>query len=365
MPRRGERKRRRLPGDPTDQRGFSTMVEQYLEWMAIKNYSPRTVENRHLYLGYFITWCQERGLTRPQEITKPILERYARWLYHLRQEDGRPLSFRAQHSRLVPVRAFFKWAARQNLLLFNAASELELPKLEQRLPKAVLTAAEADQVLNQPDVEDVLGIRDRSILEVLYSTGMRRAEVIGLGRYDLDVDRGTVMVRQGKGRKDRMIPIGERALAWLDRYVTEARPELVVEPDDGTLFLTNDGAAFTPSRMTQLVRGYVVAAELGKSGACHLFRHTMATLMLEGGADIRFIQQMLGHAKLETTQIYTQVSIRQLKEIHAATHPGARLGRRAAAEDDDFKEDLDELLDREEEDDDLDDYLRGDVGAAG
>ena len=365
MPRRGERKRRRLPGDPTDPRGFSTMVGQYLEWMAIKNYSPRTVENRRLYLGYFITWCEDRGLTRPQEITKPILERYARWLYHLRQEDGRPLSFRAQHSRLVPVRAFFKWAARQNLLLFNAASELELPKLEQRLPKAVLTAAEADQVLNQPDVDDVLGVRDRSILEVLYSTGMRRAEVIGLGRYDLDVDRGTVMVRQGKGRKDRMIPIGERALAWLDRYVTEARPELVVEPDDGTLFLTNDGTAFTPSRMTQLVRGYVVAAELGKSGACHLFRHTMATLMLEGGADIRFIQQMLGHAKLETTQIYTQVSIRRLKEIHAATHPGARLGRSVAAGDGEIDEDLDELLDREEEDDDLDDYFRGDVDAVG
>ena len=358
MPRRGERKRRRLPGDPTDPRGFSTMASQYLEWMAIKNYSPRTVENRHLYLGYFITWCEERGVTRPQEVTKPILERYARWLYHLRREDGRPLSFRAQHSRLVPVRAFFKWAARQNLLLFNAASELELPKLEQRLPKAVLTAAEADQVLNQPDVEDVLGVRDRSILEVLYSTGMRRAEVIGLGRYDLDVDRGTVMVRQGKGRKDRMIPIGERALAWLDRYVTEVRPELVVEPDDGTLFLTNEGTPFTPSRMTQLVRGYVVAAELGKSGACHLFRHTMATLMLEGGADIRFIQQMLGHAKLETTQIYTQVSIRQLKKIHSATHPGARLGRSAEIDDDE----LDDFLDREEEDDDLDDYLRDGTG---
>jgi len=138
-----------------------------------------------------------------------------------------------------------------------------------------------------------------------------------------------VMVRQGKGRKDRMIPIGERALAWLDRYLVEVRPHLVVEPDDGVLFLTNEGTPFTPSRMTQLVRGYVLSAELGKSGSCHLFRHTMATLMLEGGADIRFIQQMLGHAKLETTQIYTQVSIRQLKTIHAATHPGAGLGRRS------------------------------------
>ena len=247
------------------------------------------------------------------------------------------------------MRAFFKWAARANHLLYNPASELELPKLEHRLPKAVLTASEADQVLNQPDTADPLGVRDRAILEVFYSTGMRRSELLGLGRYDLDVDRGTVMVRQGKGRKDRMIPIGERALAWIDRYVTEVRPELAVEPDDGTLFLTNEGTPFTPSRMTQLVRGYVVAADLGKSGACHLFRHTMATLMLEGGADVRFIQQMLGHAKLETTQIYTQVSIRKLKEIHTATHPGAQLGRRAtspaAGEEDDDEPTAEDVLD--------------------
>ncbi len=331
MPRRGDRKIRLLPGNQADPRGFAVMAGQYLEWMAIKNYASRTIENRHLYISFFIAWCEERGVSRPSEVTKPILERYARWLYHYRKpEDGRPLSFRAQHSRLVPVRAFFKWAARANHLLYNPASELELPKLEHRLPAAVLTASEADQVLNQPNPVDPLGMRDRTILEVFYSTGMRRAELIGLGRYDLDIERGTVMVRQGKGRKDRMIPIGERALAWIDRYVTEVRPSLVVEPDGGTLFLTNEGTPFAPSRITQMVRGYVLAADLGKSGACHLFRHTMATLMLEGGADIRFIQQMLGHAKLETTQIYTRVSIRKLKSIHSATHPGAKLGRRVA-----------------------------------
>ncbi len=357
MPRRGERKIRLLPGNPTDPRGFAVMAGQYLEWMAIKNYSPRTVENRHLYLSFLIAWCDERGVSRPSDVTKPILERYARWLYHYRKpEDGRPLSFRAQHSRLVPVRAFFKWAARANHLLYNPASELELPKLEHRLPAAVLTASEADQVLNQPDTADPLGMRDRTILEVFYSTGMRRAELIGLGRYDLDIERGTVMVRQGKGRKDWMIPIGERALAWIDRYVTEVRPSLVVEPDGGPLFLTNQGTPFAPSRMTQLVRGYVLAADLGKSGACHLFRHTMATLMLEGGADIRFIQQMLGHAKLETTQIYTQVSIRKLKSIHSATHPGAKLGRRVAppteedGSDEVTAEDLLDVVETEAED---------------
>ena len=151
-------------------------------------------------------------------------------------------------------------------------------------------------------------------------------ELLGLGVYDLDAERGTLWVRQGKGSKDRMIPIGERALAWVEKYQSEVRPGLVVASDGGKLFLTAGGKPFHPDHLSHLVRHHVLAAELGKRGGCHLFRHTMATLMLENGADIRFIQEMLGHAKLSTTQIYTQVSIRKLKEIHTATHPTAKLG---------------------------------------
>jgi integrase/recombinase XerD len=327
MPRRGTRKHKPPAGDLTDPHGMAARLAEYLEWLRTKNYAERTVENRAVYLGFFLQWAEDRGITRPAEVTKPILERYQRHLYHLRKANGAPLSFRSQFSRLVPVRAFFKWLARQNHLLYNPASELELPRLEKRLPKHVLTASEAEAVLAQPDTDDALGVRDRAILEVLYSTGMRRMELAGLALYDLDTERGTLMIRQGKGKKDRMVPIGERAIAWTEKYLADVRPGLVVEPDQSVLFLTATGEAFTPNRLTQMVRGYVTAAELGKRGACHLFRHTMATLMLEGGADIRFIQQMLGHAELSTTQIYTQVSIRKLKEIHTATHPGAKLER--------------------------------------
>lgn len=119
------------------------------------------------------------------------------------------------------------------------------------------------------------------------------------------------------------MPIGERALVWIERYLQEARPKLAREPDDGTLYLTVDGEPFSLDRLTQLARGYVVASGVQKQGACHLFRHTLATLMLEGGADIRYIQQMLGHVDISTTQIYTQVSIRHLQAIRAATHPAA------------------------------------------
>ena len=129
-----------------------------------------------------------------------------------------------------------------------------------------------------------------------------------------------------------MVPIGERALGWIEKYLVEVRPHLVVEPDDGALFVSHLGHAFTPHHLTDIVRDYIEKAGIGKTGSCHLFRHTMATLMLESGADIRFIQAMLGHAKLETTSVYTYVSIRKLKEVHELTHPGARLGRRAPTE---------------------------------
>lgn len=330
MPAKGHRSPKRIIGDPSDPRGFAVLAAAFLEWMRVKNYSERTVGNREVYLRYFIEWCGERGVVQPAEVTKAVLERYQRWLYHYRNEKtGQPMSFRSQHVRLVPVRAFFKWCARNNHTLYNPASELDLPKLEKRLPKHILSASEADTVLNVVNVADPLGLRDRAILETFYSTGMRRLELASLKLLDLDVERGTIMIRLGKGKKDRMIPIGDRALAWIDRYVIEVRPSLALEPDDGTLFLSNQGDTFSPNRLTQMVREYIDKADIGKRGSCHLFRHTMATLMLEGGADIRFIQQMLGHAELSTTQIYTQVSIRKLKEIHAATHP-AKLERPAA-----------------------------------
>lgn len=347
MPKRGHRKPKPVIGDPSDPRGMAVKMAEFLDWMRIKNYSDRTIWNRELYLGYFIQWAEERGITRPTEVTKPILDRYQRYLYHYRkQRDGTPLSFRSQYARLVPVRAFFKWLTKYNHVLYNPASELELPRLEKRLPKHVLTTAEAEQVLMQTNIGNALGIRDRALLEVLYSTGMRRMELIGLNLYDLDVERGTLMIRQGKGKKDRMVPIGERAIVWSEKYLYEVRPTLAIEPDEGVLFLTNEGEPFTPNRLTQLVRNYVNAAEISKKGACHLFRHTMATLMLENGADIRFIQQMLGHADLSTTQIYTQVSIRQLKEIHTATHPARfnRDGQTDQSSEEQNQVEVDELL---------------------
>jgi integrase/recombinase XerD len=302
---------------------------RFLEALRVRNFSPATIEGRENYLAIFLEWCQARELRTPAEITRPVLQRYQRHVFQLRKPDGQPLSFRGQYNRLVPVRVFFRWLARENVLLSNPASELEMPRMERRLPRCVFSAEEVEAVMARPNVGTNLGLRDRAILEVFYSTGIRRSEMVRLELTDLDESRGTLMVRQGKGRKDRLIPVGERAVAWTRRYLEEVRPGLVRESDPRALFLSEHGQVLTADRLTQMVTGYVEAAELGKHGSCHALRHACATLMLEGGADIRYVQEMLGHATLATTEIYTHVAIAKLKAVHTATHPGANLERSA------------------------------------
>jgi integrase/recombinase XerD len=235
-----------------------------------------------------------------------------------------------KYKRLAAPKYFFRWLAKQGYLGSSPASELDMPRLGRRLPGQILTAQEAEKVLAQADLTDPIGIRDRAILETFYSTGIRRGELVRLKLYDIGFERGTLMIREGKGQKDRVVPIGERALKWLEKYLLDIRPHLVVPPDEGVVFLTYMGVPFHPDALGHEMKKYILASGVGKEGACHIFRHTVATLMLDGGADIRYVQEMLGHTKLETTSIYTQVTIDKLKKIHDATHPAARLSPRGA-----------------------------------
>jgi len=216
---------------------------------------------------------------------------------------------------------FFKQLCKGNHLVANPASELELPRQEKRLPREALGLHQVEAVISIPDISDSLGQRDRAILELFYSAGLRRSELAKLEIHDLNRERRTLQIRQGKGHKDRVVPVGSRALAWLERYLDEVRPRLLVDHGQQSLFLTSYGEPFNPDVLSRKVSKFIKAAEIGRPGSCHLMRATCATHLLEGGADIRFIQQLLGHEKLETTAIYTQVSIEQLKAVHARCHP--------------------------------------------
>lgn len=234
--------------------------------------------------------------------------------------NGAPISPTTRCRYLTNLRQFFKWLTQENYLLYNPASELVLPKTTASLP-VVLTDEEVEALMEQPDTETPYGLRGRAILEDFYSTGIRRTELCRLELSDLSLSRLTLFIREGKGGKDRLLPLGERAARWLTRYVNEVRPQLLLDVSEPTLFLNDYGGMFRDSKLGDRVKRYLKNAGITAPGSCHLLRHAMATHMLENGAELRFIQAMLGHADFRATQVYTHVSIRKLQEIHAATHP--------------------------------------------
>jgi len=303
---------------------LGTLIEEHVQALSARNFAATTVRTRRRDLQRFAAWCAGSDLAHPRALTLPILERYRQRVYETTRADGRPLGWGAQAQKLVAVKQFLRWATRLGHVPFDAGVALELPRRPHHLPRTVLSVREVERVLAQPDLSDPLGIRDRAILETFYSTGMRRLELLTLTLADVDGSRGVVFIREGKGRRDRVVPIGGRALDWIERYRHEVRPRFLVEPDPATLFLSRRGRPMRSNRLTERVHLYVARAGIGKAGSCHLFRHTMATLMLEGGADVRYIQAMLGHAQLSTTGLYTRVSIAQLKAVHRRTHPAQR-----------------------------------------
>lgn len=339
MPRKGQRiktrkataikppgSKPRLPeDDPLRHNRLLRYMEDHFEWMLVTGYSADTVRARRNAIRRFIGWCDERGLSDPREITKPMLERYQKYLFYYRKADGAPLTIGMQAQYLAPLKTWFKWLSRSHHILANPAADLDLPKQPKHLPRSVPTVQEVEAILAEADPASAAGLRDRAMLETLYATGLRRMELPGVAIYDIDLNRGVLWVRHGKGRRERVVPLGDRAMAWLDKYLIESRPQLLAG-DTAALFLTDYGEPVQPYYVADKVKRYMQFAGVNKTGSTHLLRHACATHMLEGGADIRYIQEMLGHANLQTTEIYTHVSIDKLIAVHGATHP-SRLTR--------------------------------------
>ena len=288
--------------------------------LAVRQYSGETRRSQESNLGLFFAWLAEREVHHAAQVTRNMIEVYQRHLHRCRKEDARPLSAMGQYRRLKTVELFFRWAVRKHFLPANPASDLEYPRLPTILPEA-LTPGELTALFNAVDVNEPEGLRERTAMEVMYSTGLRRAEIVALCLPDVDAERGVVRVMAGKGRKDRFVPIGARALGWLDRYLREARPLWCRNAGDYHLFLQRSGAACTPGMLGSRIWKLMCAVGITKKGACHLFRHTMASQLLEAGCDVRVIGQMLGHTDLQTTARYTRVGVLSLCRMHAAFHP--------------------------------------------
>ncbi|WP_017850287.1 site-specific tyrosine recombinase XerC [Leptospira interrogans serovar Szwajizak] len=297
-------------------------ILEHLQTMYSSRYSNGTIQHRRFGLLLLLDWCEERGIESPLELTRSLMERFQRYVGQYRNRNtGKPVAINTLSGMLVNVRMFFQWLERREYIIKNPAIDLKIVSTGRRLPRNILKEEEAERILSEPDLETPYGIRDRVILELFYSTGIRCFELQKLKFSDVDFTNRTIFIREGKRRQDRMIPVSSRALDWMRKYVEDVRPGLVSLPDDGYIFLTNTGKPMHTSQIIAMTSKYRKRSGVEKQGSTHMFRHTTATLMLDNGADIRYIQEMLGHRRLNSTQIYTHVAIGKLKEVYDQTHP--------------------------------------------
>jgi len=304
-------------------RSFGRSARRFADWMREKNWSEQTITHYGNSLGPLLRFLVE---TAPDwagisQVSRESLESYAQGLHSAENERGGFYAVTSIRARLTCVKALFRFLHRAGEIRVDPAALLELPKSPKRLPRSVLTEAEMRRLLGSPDLSTALGLRDRAILELLYSSGLRNAELRAVGLDDFDFSRGLVVVRQGKGRKDRVVPMGEAAARYVEKYVNQGRHRIAPRATDRRAFLTFRGNPLAGEDLGKLVRIHAKRAGIKKNVTPHALRHTCATAMLRGRADIRHIQALLGHASLNSTEIYTHVEIGDLKRVHQRTHP--------------------------------------------
>ena len=306
-------------------------MQQYIDRFANylkyqRNASPHTVRNYLSDLDQFHDYLSPRDAsggrreTDVHQIDHITIREYMAELY----KDKRKKTSIAR--KLATLRTFFKFLCREQVLELNPARLVSSPRLEKRLPK-VISIDEVVQFIETPDTDTVLGTRDRAIIELLYATGCRVSEIAGMNLDDIDFKHATIRVR-GKGRKERFVPFGSKAKEALTAYI-EARSALLAEApehkrDPKVVFLNYQGTRLTTRSIGRLIGKYVKKCALAQNISPHSLRHSVATHLLSAGADLRAIQELLGHARLSTTQIYTHVSIEQLMQVYDKAHPRAR-----------------------------------------
>ncbi len=294
---------------PTD---AGQLVGRFLEDLAVqRGYSPNTIRAYSIDLASYVEWTERLGIS-------PLVPTHRQLRGYLGELDRARYSRRTIARRLSSLRAFFAYLLENNIVASNPASVLSAPKMPRRLPK-VAPQDVLDALLAAPDPSTAVGLRDRAVLELLYATGMRVSELSALDTGSLDFTGGYVRVF-GKGSKERILPIHRLAIDRLRAYFRDARPEMTRLPTDA-FFLSTRGNRLSPDAVRRLMRRHLESAGESLSISPHVLRHTYATHLLEGGADLRTVQELLGHVALSTTQIYTHVGSKRLSEVHKGSHP--------------------------------------------
>jgi len=285
--------------------------------------APRTADEYMAHASRFLAWLEAREVVLV-DIRTEDLRAYQGEMLSQRKPGGRLYTSGHHTNRVKAIKSFFGFLYRRSFLLHDPAAALEFPRQEKRLPRTILTPQEARRIIEAPGSKSPQDLRDRAILETLYGTGIRASELANLLPSDVDTEEHVLRVVLGKGRKDRNVPLTRAAAAAIEAYLVRGRAQLASGEASRPLFLANAGGPLSRGLLSTIVRHWAEEAGIKKRVTCHTFRHSVATHLLRGGADIRHIQALLGHSSLGTTELYTRVVIQDLKDVVRRAHPRGR-----------------------------------------
>lgn len=294
---------------------------RFAEHGRARSLSERTIEGLVCDTRHFLSFLTDRGVTEPHQLTRQDVEAYQVTLLHRRKPNGDPLSLRSRHSKMSAVLRFLRFLHQTQVILVNPGRGIKQPRLPRKLLPKLPSVEEVESLLEAPDTDTPLGLRDRAILEVLYSSALRNGELRRLKLEDVDLERLELRLLDSKGRKSRAVPLGELAADWVEKYLHSARSYFLRHRDPRLVFVSLRGNALSVSALTTMVSRYARMAELPQKVTPHTLRHCCATHMLARQAGLRHLQELLGHSSPDTTQVYAQVDLSSLRAVHQQCHP--------------------------------------------
>ncbi len=295
---------------------MESLIQEFIDYLGHeKGLSSNTLESYSRDLKQYYGFLSGDSAASLESASQSTIVAYLMYL----RKQGKATATIAR--RLAALKAFYQFLVKENYVSLDPTDDLSSPKLERKLPK-VLTVDEVERLLSQPDLTLPAGKRDKAMLELLYATGIRVSELVNLNVLDVDLREGFVRC-MGKGSKERVVPMGDIAIAALKSYLETARGKLIADPKERAVFVNHHGKRLTRQGFWKIVKKYATQAQIRKEITPHTLRHSFATHLLENGADIRAVQEMLGHADISTTQIYTHVTKDRLKDVYAKSHPRA------------------------------------------
>lgn len=292
------------------------ILKDFINYLSVeKGLADNTLDSYQRDLKKYLQFLKKQGINNFNNTSRKIISQF------LLEQKEKGLAPSTLTRNLASIRSFYNFLLKEQLIQDNPAAELESPKSEKKLPR-VLSFKDMELLLEQPETGEIIGMRDKAMLELLYATGIRVSELVSLSVNDINIKMGFLRC-DGKGSKERMIPLGSMAIKSLQDYLQHARNKLLKQKDEKALFINQHGKRLTRQGFWKILKKYALKAGISTEITPHTLRHSFATHLLENGADLRSVQEMLGHADISTTQIYTQITRRKIKEIYDQTHPRA------------------------------------------